>query len=245
MAAVHRGRPGRAGVVGVIEEYLRELRAGLRTRRNETERILAEAEDHLAQSVAAGRAAGLSEIEAREAAISAFGSVADVVRAHLTSRVRLRVLAAELGMAVWKLGWLWLVGFGAVRLLVMLAMLRIGTATLHIAGAPPGYVLKPAPVPPAFQAGWVLVLGLVLAAGYRLVRRRRPDPLAGFFPLVAAVFFVAATPVSLATVPVNGVIGTQGGAVFIAMVGLAVVYSARMAGTLIWQRTIIWQRRAS
>jgi hypothetical protein len=232
-------------VVGVIEEYLRELRAGLRTRRDETERIIAEAEDHLAQSVAAGRAAGLGETEAQEAAISAFGSVSAVVRAHTTHRVRLRVLAADLPMAAWKLAWLWLVGFGVVRLLVMLAMSRIGTETLHIAGAPPGYVLKPAPVPPAWESGWVAVLGLVLAAGYRLARRRRPDPLAGFFPLAAAVFFVVATPVALATVPVNGVIGTQSGAVFIAMAGLAAVYSARMAGTLIFQRTHIWQRRAS
>jgi hypothetical protein len=52
-------------MTGLIEEYLRQLRAGLRTRPEETSRILAEAEDHLRESVAAGRAAGLTETEAR------------------------------------------------------------------------------------------------------------------------------------------------------------------------------------
>jgi hypothetical protein len=235
----------------MIEEYLRELRASLRTRRNETERIIAEAEDHLAQSVAAGRAAGLTEIEAQEAAISAFGSVSAMVRAHTTHRVRLRVLAADLGMAVWKLGWLSLLAFGVVQLGMALELRGIGLSHAHVIGVAPGQVLKGQPAPPGFafpaswMPGWMLVLGLVLAVGYRLVRTRRPDPLGGFFPLVATVFFVAAIPVSLAAGSVNGVTKVQGGATAIVMAGLAVMYFARMAGSLIWQRTLIWQRRAS
>ena len=45
---------------------------------------MAEAEDHLRETAAAGVAAGMTEIEAQEAAISAFGSVRAVVRAHQT-----------------------------------------------------------------------------------------------------------------------------------------------------------------
>ena len=44
--------------------------------------MLAEAEDHLRESVAEGLAAGLSEREAQEHAVSSFGSVRAVVRAH-------------------------------------------------------------------------------------------------------------------------------------------------------------------
>ena len=61
-------------MTGPVEEYLRLLRACLRTRPEETSRILAEAEDHLRESVADGRAAGLTETEAAEAAISSLGS---------------------------------------------------------------------------------------------------------------------------------------------------------------------------
>lgn len=71
-------------MTGLIEEYLHQLRASLRTRPEETSRILAEAEDHLRESVAAGRAAGLTETEAAEAAISSFGTVRAVARAHQT-----------------------------------------------------------------------------------------------------------------------------------------------------------------
>jgi hypothetical protein len=64
-------------VVGVsgdlIERYLAELRARLHT--PGAVLVLAEAEDHLRETAAAGLAIGMSEREAQEAAISAFGSV--------------------------------------------------------------------------------------------------------------------------------------------------------------------------
>jgi putative ABC transport system permease protein len=66
----------------LIAQYLAELRAGLRTAQERTAEILAEAEDHLRESAAAGLAAGMSEREAQEAAISAFGSVRTVARAN-------------------------------------------------------------------------------------------------------------------------------------------------------------------
>ena len=68
-------------MTGPLEDYLRQLRARLRTRPEETSRILAEAEDHLLEGVAAGLAAGLTETEAAEAAISSFGTVCAVVGA--------------------------------------------------------------------------------------------------------------------------------------------------------------------
>jgi hypothetical protein len=91
-------------VVGVTDDliarYLAELKAGLRTTPERAGQILAEAEDHLRESVAAGLAIGMSEREAQEAAISAFGSVWAVVRAHALSRGQ---LAAGLVLAALKL----------------------------------------------------------------------------------------------------------------------------------------------
>ncbi len=69
---------------GPVEEYLRALEAGLRLRPERAAAILAEAEDHLRESVADGLAAGLTEAQATRAAIGSFGSVPDVVRAHQT-----------------------------------------------------------------------------------------------------------------------------------------------------------------
>jgi hypothetical protein len=73
-------------VVGVsedlIERYLAELRGRLRTSPEKAAEILAEAVDHLRESAAAGLAIGMTEQEAQEAAISAFGSVRAVARAN-------------------------------------------------------------------------------------------------------------------------------------------------------------------
>ena len=91
-------------MVGVSEDligqYLGQLRATLRGR--DADLVLAEAEDHLRESVAAGLAIGMTETEAQEAAISAFGSVRTVVRAH---RAKRGLLAADVVLAAWKLAW--------------------------------------------------------------------------------------------------------------------------------------------
>jgi len=91
------------GVTGrqdLVAEYLRELRARLRM--PDADLVLAEAEDHLRESVAAGVAIGMSERAAQEAAISAFGSVRAVVRAH---NLRPRQVAADLVLVALRLGW--------------------------------------------------------------------------------------------------------------------------------------------
>ena len=77
----------------VVEEYLDRLYAALRTKPREARRVLAEAEDHLREAVAEGLAAGLSERAAQEHAVSSFGSVRAVVRAHDARLRRLPTLA--------------------------------------------------------------------------------------------------------------------------------------------------------
>lgn len=99
-----------------VDQYLAELRIKLRLRGAERDLLLAEAEDHLRETVAAGLAAGLTRREAEEAAISAFGSVRAVVRAHRARHGKLAVLADAI-FAAWKLGSAGLVAVGASGLI--------------------------------------------------------------------------------------------------------------------------------
>lgn len=94
----------------LIAEYLDRLRRGLRVRAGEAELILAEAEDHLRETEAAGLAVGMTEREAQEAAISSFGPVRAVTRAHLA---RAAGGPAAAVMAAWKLISLLLLAAGA------------------------------------------------------------------------------------------------------------------------------------
>jgi hypothetical protein len=93
----------------LIDAYLDELRRGLRVRPGEAELILAEAEDHLRETAAAGLAIGMTEPEAQEAAISSFGPVQAVTRAHLA---RAAGGPVNMAMAAWKLVSLLLLAFG-------------------------------------------------------------------------------------------------------------------------------------
>jgi hypothetical protein len=84
----------------LIAGYLAELSAGLRVPAAEAELILAEAEDHLRETAAAGMAiTGLSGPAAQEAAISSFGPVRAVIRAHR----RRTVTGRDAVLAAWKL----------------------------------------------------------------------------------------------------------------------------------------------
>jgi hypothetical protein len=83
----------------LISGYLAELGAGLRVPAAEAELILAEAEDHLCETAAAGMAVGMTELEAQRAAISSFGPVRAVVRAHR----RQAFTARDAALAAWKL----------------------------------------------------------------------------------------------------------------------------------------------
>jgi hypothetical protein len=106
MAAGRGPGCGRAGVVGMsgagtdlIAGYLAELRAGLWVPADEAELIVAEAEDHLRETAAVGMEIGMTELQAHQAAISSFGPVRAVIRAHR----RRTITAGDAVMAVWKL----------------------------------------------------------------------------------------------------------------------------------------------
>jgi hypothetical protein len=70
----------------LIGRYLRELRAKLSVK--DAGLILAEAEDHLRTTAEVGLAIGMTQTEAQEAAISAFGPVKAVARAHRAKRLQ-------------------------------------------------------------------------------------------------------------------------------------------------------------
>jgi hypothetical protein len=211
-------------MTGPVEEYLSQLRASLRTRPAQTSQILAEAEDHLRSSVAAGLRAGMTEIAAQEAAVSAFGSVRAVARAHQTRRARAAVVLGGWVMTSSKLAGLSLLAFGVTNL-VLFALVELthpgvrpapGISALSFAG----------PVPRGLAAG---AAGLLLLAGCFTVRRfgrRRlaAAPGAGKFPLVAAVFFGICTVVQILLI----ISGSGTGALpVLATLALAIGYGIR------------------
>ena len=197
----------------LVARYLDELRAKLRT--PDADLVLAEAEDHLRESVAAGLAIGMSEREAQEAAISAFGSVRAVVRAHT---FRNRQLAAGLVMTALKLGWTGMFAVAASGLIAA-AMNRV-FGRGFVGGAPAGTRYSPAQcqywlsiwhgaqgcaqaamLESSSDAVSLRVIGgglggLALLGGYLLAVRywRRGGTRGlprGFFPLTAAAVFAA------------------------------------------------------
>lgn len=140
-----------------IEEYLRQLRASLRAGAAEAELIVAEAEDHLRETTVVGLATGLTEREAQEAAISAFGSIRAVVRAHETTPgnlVKGRTAAAviqDLCLTAWKMGSIGLTAVGASGLLVLVMNATLGRA---FTGQPPAGVGFPRPLCAYWLAAW-------------------------------------------------------------------------------------------
>jgi hypothetical protein len=189
-------------VVGVtgdpIDEYLARLRAGLRASPERAGQIVAEAEDHLRSSAAAGLAAGMSEREAQEAAIAAFGRVPAVVRSHR----RPGSVLAELGLAAMKLTAIYLLAVP----LAGLSGVVLRNAVIEVVVAP-GMTVVLAPINYARAAGVLAAsaaVGLALLACYRMARGRRGQGtrrlgivapgalLGGYFPLAAVIgMFVA------------------------------------------------------
>lgn len=118
----------------LVEQYLRHLRASLELAPEEAELVVAEAEDHLRETTMAGLATGMTEHEAQLAAISAFGSVSAVVRAHASRPrgfIRGRTPVAIIGdwiLAGWKLAGIGLIAVGFSGLVVLLMNLAFGRA---------------------------------------------------------------------------------------------------------------------
>ena len=179
----------------LIERYLAELRASLRI--PGAGWIIAEAEDHLQEGAAAGLAAGLTEREAQQAAISSFGSVRAVVRAHQT---RWRGAVAGLSgliLAFLKVAGLFLAAFSLISL-AGIAGIALGAHPVPLTG-------------PAVQHLAAGIAGLILLAGCHLrsrARRRRADAAAvrsSRFP-VAAVILFGATAAVLALLNATGAV---------------------------------------
>ncbi len=184
----------------LIAGYLEELYAGLRVPAAEAELIAAEAEDHLRETAAAGMAIGMTELEAQEAAISSFGPVRAVVRAHR----RRTVTAGGVAMAAWKLAALLAttVGVGGLAGMGIFAYLTrsapggpgpvptgMGIFTYLLRSAPGG----PGPVPTVLVVYAAMAAGgLVLLATRWLTRPGAPgrDPLP---PGVTASCFLVAS----------------------------------------------------
>jgi hypothetical protein len=214
---------------GLIDQYLARLRAGLRMPAQEAELILAEAEDHLRETAAAGLAAGMAEREAQQAAISSFGSIRAVVQAHQVSRGGLAAVLIDLCLAAWKLGSLGLLAVGASGLVA--AVMNVTLGRPFVGQAPSGTTYGAAACkywlsiwPGAHSCARAAMLenssdavslrvvagmaGLVLLALYLLARRfqRRYRPVreiltARFFPALAtACFTVIAVGLTLGTV---------------------------------------------
>jgi hypothetical protein len=165
----------------LVAGYLADLYAGLRVPAAEAELILAEAEDHLRETAAAGLAIGMTELEAQQSAVSSFGPVRAVVRAHR----RRTVTAGGAAMAAWKLAALLATTVGAGGL----AGMGIFAFLLRSAPAGPGPVPTVLVVYAAMAAG-----GLVLLAARRLARRGTPgrDPLSQ--RMTTSCFLLASAP---------------------------------------------------
>ncbi len=204
-----------------VEDYLDQLYASLRTTPRQARRIIAEAEDHLREATAAGIEAGLTELEAQEAAISSFGSVRAVVRAH-TRRVPPLAVFGELVMTAWQLATvavLAVAGSGLVALVMnqVLGPQFVGGSPAAVAGvgqrACAHWLHIWSQAQNCGQAAVLetssdavdlrlltLVPGLILLGGYLLARRYqrqrglRADLLPeAFVPTVAACLFGALT----------------------------------------------------
>jgi HAAS domain-containing protein len=198
----------------LIAGYLDRLRAGLRVPAAEAELIVAEAEDHLRETAAAGREVGMTERAAQEAAISSFGPVRAVVRAHHARRGWLAA-AAEAGLAAWKLAAVLLLTSGVTGLAIDTVMRFWPPVVTVTPGSQtpcwPCLATRDAVIVNPVWPAWAVaaVGGAILLAGCGLIlrvrrRRGRGTLLGGFFPMVAAGFF-GAIALALTTLSAGGV----------------------------------------
>jgi hypothetical protein len=248
----------------LIEEYLDQLRSGLRVAPQELELILAEAEDHLRETATAGMAIGMTEREAQEAAISSFGSISAVVRAHRARRSKAAAVLGDASMAAWKLTSLLLVtcglsGLAAIavagvhRQIVGYAGMctstincrRIGDA-FDVPGSLVVYKFRAQGVVFSPDIRWLAwsaaaAIGAILLTGYCLARHHQQrlgwprEPLAEFFPVAAAGFFCAIV-LALLGLKASGVrVAFAPGPVALTCLALTVGYAGRTYRTLIRQ----------
>jgi len=194
----------------LIAGYLAELRAGLWVPAAEAELIVAEAEDHLRETAAVGMEIGMTEREAHEAAISSFGPVRAVIRAHR----RRTVTAGDAVMAAWKLTGLLatIAGAGGVAAVFMQQGPAPGGRVVQdghgVCQCSFSMVPFTSPAVTALPFAAVAAGGLALLATRRMAARRLAlratsgrDPRS---PAVTASFFLLVTAV-LSALNVSGV----------------------------------------
>ncbi len=191
----------------LIAGYLAELRAGLWVPVAEAELIVAEAEDHLCETAAAGLAVGMTELEAQQAAISSFGPVRAVVRAHR----RRTVTAGDAVMAAWRLTGLLatIVGAGGLAAIFLLHSPTVWATGVRAVQDGPGVCqcsihMVPITSPAVMALPFVVMAagGLALLATRQLATRQLAwratsgrDPMS---PVVTASFFLLVTALMFA-----------------------------------------------
>jgi hypothetical protein len=255
----------------LVEQYLDQLYVALRSRPREARRVLAEAEDHLRESVAEGLAGGLTEREAQEHAVSSFGSVRAVVRAHDARLRRLPTVAVlrDVIMAAWRLGAVGLVAVGASGVIAWVMNAAFGRPFV---GGAPGAVRYPAANCQHWLALWphaqscaqaamlenssdavtlrlaAGVLGLAALAAYHLARRSHDLLPESFTPTVAMTLFgvaglvLAGLSVDSTVLGLRSGLGTAAGAGFyLSGAIVALVMALRYARDL--HRSILQQAR--
>jgi cytochrome b561 len=190
----------------LIAGYLAELRAGLWVPAAEAELIVAEAEDHLRETAAVGMEIGMTEREAHQAAISSFGPVRAVIRAHR----RRTITAGDAVMAGWKLIGLLGATVGAGGLAAVFLLHSLPVWAWRPPALPSGPVC-PCSVRFTITFNWAVMAmpyaataagGLALLATRQLATRRLArratsdrDPLS---PTVTAIFFLLVSALLLA-----------------------------------------------
>jgi hypothetical protein len=224
-----------------IQQYLDQLRLSLRI--PEVGRILVEAEDHLRAAAAAGTAKGLTETQAQQAAVAAFGPVREIVYAYQTRHGRAAAMLADLALALWPVAAFYLLADFAIGLSRLLTTPGTDgcTARSRSCGLLPA---MPDATTVAALTVWAAVrtAGVALLAAYCLVRRvqRRRGrvwsvPLGGYFPL-AAVAASAGVAVGLLLLDTTHVaFGPWSAIIIFAAVGLIVSYGLRM-GRMLWNQ---------
>jgi hypothetical protein len=251
-----------------IEDYLDLLYTRLRITPRHARRILAEAEDHLREAVAEGLAAGLTEREAQEHAISSFGSVRAVVRAHDARVRRLPTIAVvrDLAMSAWKLLSIGLLAVGASGLVAAVMNAVFGErfvggtprGTSFPAAACHGWLADNPTAHSCAQAAWMEtsvdavslrvvagVVGLGLMAGYCLARRLGspgvlPD---AFVPTVAVSLFGAGAAGLVWLMATHAIVGPSSGPGFY-LSGAIVALAVAAAFVRPLRRTLLRHARA-
>lgn len=216
-----------------IQQYLDQLRLSLRI--PEVGRILVEAEDHLRAATAAGMAAGLTERQAQQAAITGFGPVREIVYAHQTRHGRVAAVLADVAIALWRVAVFYLLAafFWGVD-----GLLRPGPVCPARAASCKLPTLVPETSALAALISWAVtgIAGLALLAAYfavRRVQRRRGRvwsvPLGGYFP-PAAVLACVAVGIGLLLLGTTAhvVLGPWSAIIIFAALGLVVTYGLRM-----------------